>query len=145
MNHRYLEIQKLERGYKYFGVSISSPTEVIRNDLFFVDIVIEGKSWVVLVDDEYEYFSMDNPLLNWFLVLNSLDIYDDCDDYLVWCKEYFVDAKSSRMISYYSSLSTTYLEIEEIIGRINPFISPYDYSLRTGVMKALLELENERL
>ncbi|MFT5619153.1 MAG: hypothetical protein ACI85I_002395 [Arenicella sp.] len=44
-------------------------------------------------------------------------------------------------MEYYKELEIVYQEVESRIGKIDSYISAYDYSLRTGVVKILASIE----
>ena len=131
----YLEIEKLKTQFNNYKIKISQGFNHIREDLYYVTLKIGSKSWDILIDDEYGDFGKHNPVFDWFLVLASLDDYDDCEDILEWSNYYGLE--STQLLDYYRSLGTVYREIEAAIGPIDPMISLFNYSLRTGVVKAL--------
>jgi hypothetical protein len=134
----YPEIEALKSYFDKFRIEISRSNEVIREDLFFVDLSINGQLWKILVDDEYKDFDTNNPLVCLFLVFNSLEDYKDSDDFLTLSKVYNIDPSDMEWSEYYTSLDTIYQEIEKKIGEIDPCISPFDYNLRTGVIQSLM-------
>ena len=132
------EVKQLTTQFKAYPIQISEPFDTIREDLFFVKLTIGSKSWNILIDDEYKDYSKDKPLVNWFLVLYALDAYNECDDILEWSNAHGI--ASTRLLDYYKALATIYREVEGVIGKIDPCISSYDYSLRTGRVSALSEV-----
>lgn len=134
----YPEIQKLKNDFKNFKIKISKPIEFIRKDLFFIDLSINDRSWRILVDDEYQDFLKGNNLMNWYLVLNSLELYIETEDILEWSKELYIE-EIENFLEYYKALAVTYKEIEKKLGKIDSYISSYDYEFRTGAIRALLE------
>ena len=132
----YPEIEQLKSDFERFDIRISRPKEVLRNDLFFVDVSINNNTWTILIDDEYGDFSPNNPMANWFLVLFSLEGYAEAEDILEWGRDINFNAVE-HLLDHYKSLAITYREIEEILGTIDARISSFDYQMRTGVVKTL--------
>lgn len=133
------EIKALKKYFDPFEIKISKSKELIRDDLFFVDIAIDQKSWKILVDDEYLDFDLNKPLVNWFLILSALELYAHSDDFLSWTKQQNIDASTMKWLAYYKSLDTIYQEIEKKLGKIDSCISHYEYNLRTGAIVTLLK------
>ena len=133
----YDEIEKLLDDISRFDILISEPIEQLRDGLFFVKLTINNNSWTILIDDEYDDFSKDKPLVNWFLTLFSLEAYEETEDFLEWSKEFNYEPMT-KLLDYYKSLSITSAEIKSILGEINPQITALDYQLRTGVVQALI-------
>ena len=102
------------------------------------EIQIGEKSWVILVDDEYDDLIQERQLMCFFLVLRELEIYQSESDFLRWCSQNGWDPKDSKLLYYYKQLGKTVLEIESIIGEIDSKISGLDYELRTGVIDELV-------
>lgn len=132
----YSEVESLKSQFKKHNINISQAFGHLRKDLFFTTLTIGSKSWKILIDDEFGDFSKHHPVFDWFLVLFALDIYNDCEDILEWSNEHGIDAVI--LLDYYKSLATTYREVEGIIGTIDPLITTFDYTLRTGVVRALV-------
>lgn len=99
------------------------------------------KTWQILVDDEYQDFDPEKPLVNLFLTFHSLELYEEADDFLSWSNYFNLDTSNSQLLDYYRSLSNTYREIEQMVGKIDSCITPLDYQLRTGVVTALLQTD----
>ena len=132
---QYPELKKLAQYLKQHQIVISKSQEIIRNDLFFVQLSIDGQQWKVLIDDEFGDFAAGNVLMDWFLILYALELYDECEDILEWSRE--LNIQAANFLAYYKSLGTTYSEIEAKIGEIDACISTFDYTLNTGVTQTL--------
>ncbi len=104
--------------------------------LYSLKITIADLSFELLVDDEYEDLKIDNPLLHFYMMLRTLEIYKDSTDYLDWCKENNVDL-SRELRTYYWDLADILILIENKIGPIDSFISDLDYQLGSGDMAVL--------
>ncbi|CAL2088424.1 hypothetical protein [Tenacibaculum sp. 190524A05c] len=134
---QYQEIENLKSDFNNHAIHISEPFDYVRKDLFYITLSIDNSSWKLLIDDEYGDFSRTNKLINWYLILAALESYRETEDILEWSKELCIEP--SRFLDYYKNLDKIYKEIEHLLGKIDAQISSYDYSLRTGVMKALLK------
>ena len=95
----YQEIENLKADLEKHIIKISNPFDHIRKDLFFVILSINGNSWKLLIDDEYDDFSETNTLMNWFLVLYNLEAYAENKDILEWTNEINVNPKD--FLDYY--------------------------------------------
>ena len=135
---KYTEIEQLNSYFKNHEIKISKPTNWIRNDLFYVKVSINNNSWKILIEDEFNDFSLKNKLVNWFLVLYNLEHYKESSDILEWSKE--IGVTPENFLEYYRDLDTISKQIEHQIGTIDAQISSYDYTLRTSVYKELLRL-----
>ncbi len=78
-------------------------------------------------------------MVAFYLVLSALEQYQEGPDFLVWANENYIDASSSKWLSYYKSLDTITNEIEDTLGEINSQVSPYDYTMQTDLGLALLK------
>ena len=98
---------------------------------------IDRQSFEFYVDDEYKDFDIDNPVLHLCLVLRELEGYELADDYLIWCKERFIDPADSQALVNYRNLGRIYSEVEKIIGTIDSHISDLDFELNAGAAQSL--------
>lgn len=131
----YPEINELRSHFENHQIKISNEIEGIRNDLFFVEVVIDGFKFKTLIDDEFGDFAKHNLLFKWFLVLNSIEVYKESEDILEWSREINVSAES--YLDYYKSFNMVYNRVKELMGKVDSCISNFDYTLRTGVIRAL--------
>lgn len=134
---KYPAIEKLKKYFENNSIAISGEKQFVRSDLFFVDVSINQQTFKILIEDEYGDFSNTNALINRLLVLISLKLFNETEDILEWSKE--LNISPSTFLEYYKSLSNTYQKIESLIGKIDPYISFYDYYNRTGIVRALLK------
>jgi hypothetical protein len=139
--HEHPEIVALKKYFKKCNIKICKSGEAIRDDLFLVDFSVDGKTWQLLLDDEYRDFHPKKPVVNLFLTLSALELYEEAEDFLVWCNYLNLDTSGTRWLDYYRSLGTAYREIEQTLGKIDSCITPLDYQLRTGVVSALLQTD----
>ncbi len=140
------EIQKLKELYQKHKIGISvSDKEFMggKKDFPAVLFSLNDKTFPLFVDDEFEDFKLNNPLLNLCLVLRELEYYKDTYDYLLWCKELSQDASDIVVLNYYRSLASIYREVENILGEINCPITDYEFEFNTtgGPLQKLRETD----
>ncbi len=133
----YREIEKLKSVYQSHNIKIKKLKRANFEGFVLAEITIDNHSWKVYVDDEYGDCSKNKPLVAFYLILFSLDVYKDSLDYLDWCNQNQLNASEIKWLDYYKSLDKTYSEIESILGEIDPCIDSFDYQLRNGVIDAL--------
>ncbi|CAL2103840.1 conserved protein of unknown function [Tenacibaculum sp. 190130A14a] len=134
---KHREVEKLKQHFELYHIVISAHKEFVRNDLFFVEVVINSHTFKILVEDEYRDFSTDSPLMNWYLVLISLELFNETEDILEWSNE--LNIPPTMFLEYYKSLATIYQKIEKLIGKVDPCISSFDYFNKTSTVRALLK------
>ena len=78
-------------------------------------------------------------MINLFLFLRELEVYEDAEDFLVWCNYYHLTPGTKGLLPYYRDLGQVYTEISLILGEVDSCIPILEYELRTGVVKALIE------
>lgn len=134
------EIERLKQYLIDFKIDIRKTKSLDKNNhIFWVQYTINDDCWDILIDDEFNHFSEQNPLINFYLTLVALEEYIESDDYLAWCKLYNLDASNMIWLNYYKSLEKTCKQIERVLGKIDSEISSFDYTLQTGLGKALSE------
>ena len=139
----YSEITALKKYFEKYKISIVKTDEIKDDYLYFVDLAINNKTWQILVDDEYRDFTPEKPLVNFFLTLCALELYEESTDFLNWCNFLNLSPSNSKWLTYYRDLNTIYREIEQTIGTIDSCITPLDYQLKTGVIDALFQADLE--
>lgn len=133
----YPQIEKLKSFFN--GRTISFEKLASKNNEFFlIRFSINKNYWDIYIDDECGDYNENNPLICLYLTLLALDTYKSTDDYLNWCHQYNIDSSELNWLDYFKELETTFHQIESELGVIDPCLSDYDYSLRTGVVDALL-------
>ena len=135
----YPEIAKLKEYFEDNAILIEVLGEADKHYTYWVGLTINKRSWKLYVDDEYNDLKAEKPVIALFLILSSLQEYQDSSDYLEWCKTSELEPSDS-WLEYYRSLDEIVKQIESEIGSIDPLISQFDYSLNTGVIKALRAL-----
>ena len=94
------------------------------------------------MDDEYgDGLAERHPAMLLHLLLRGCDVYTEADDFLVWCKEQFLDPASIHAREMYFELRDAAPEILKLFGtKVKP-ISAWNYELATGATRALRELK----
>ena len=138
-HNSYPEVQALRSLFQKHTISITKLEGHNSEDLIWVSFQVNNSEWRILVDDEYHDFDEGKPLLCLFLVLFSLSIYDDCDDFLNWCNQWNLNTSDPKWLDYYRGLGQTYRDIEKTLGTVDPQITALDYQLRTGVIQELID------
>ncbi len=133
----YPEIKQLVYYFKLHPLKMKRIQNKNNEGFVFVEVAIADKKWNVFVDDEYDNFNDENPLLNFYLLLASLEDYQESTDYLDWCKQNMLKTNDFKWLDYYQSLKLIYAEISSYLGTIDSCITPLDYQLSTGVIDVL--------
>ena len=139
---KYPNIRTLNNLYIKHQVSIQISDEVFLMDKKYypeVILTLDKKSFRFFVDDEYEDFRYNYPILNFCVVLRELEDYKFSNDYLLWCAERHIDASNLDIREYYMAFNAIYNEIEGIIGKINSFIPDNDFEFGMGEIWILRE------
>ncbi len=135
----YPEVNQLIKLQKDYNLSVESLSTEIT-DFQQVRFYIGKQSWDVYIDNEYHDFNTDKPLVCIYLVLSALEDYSDADDFLQWCRHLGLNASDQKWLDYFRQLARSYNEIEKILGKIDSFINPLDYQLRSGAFSVLSSL-----
>ena len=109
--------------------------------LCWVTIKAQFGDCKLLVNDECHDLDPGKPLLCLFLVLYSLEDYQETVDYLDWLKENMLES-SDELLAYYRSLDRVITEWENNVGKVDSFISSWDYEMRAGAYAGLLAVDN---
>ncbi len=142
---QYKEVEKLRELYEKHGIEIVvSKNDFLNNqkDYPAIKITLDGYSFDMYAEDEYNNFQINNPLLTLCVVLRELEDYEYASDYTEWCIHHYFDVKNVQVLAYYRSLARTYREIESLIGKIHGQISDFDFECNAGPM---WELRGEKL
>lgn len=134
------EIQALKAIYTKHQVSIKVADDDFlagHQDHPAVDVSLEGQSFRLFVDDEYQDVQINNPILTFCLILRELEHYQEEEDYLKWCTTQFLEPANQQVRAYYMQLGKVYHAVEKIIGEIDSQISNYDFGLNAGAAQAL--------
>ena len=114
--------------------------EVIIYDQFLAEnlnvratlLTIGERNFNLFIGDEYEDYKYNNPVLNLCLVLRELEHYSEINDYFLWCDEIMVDPNNTEVLSYFRSLGSIYREVEKILGKINSYVTDFDFTLNAN-------------
>lgn len=131
----YKEINALNNIYINHKVEIwFSTTDFLADnkDYRAVEFKVAEKIFHFYVEDEYDDIRYNYPLLNLCLVLRELEYYIETDDYLIWCNERSLDVKNTVILTHYKNLGTVYREVENIIGKIDSYVSDWDFEMGSG-------------
>ena len=102
-----------------------------------IDFSFRGKQFSLFIDDEYDDLKKNYPLLVLCLVLRELEGYEFTSEYETWCRERFLDAKDKTIESSFENLKYTYREVEKILGKIDSFVSDFDFEMNARAAQSL--------
>ena len=108
-----------------------------NQDYKAANIVINGKCFSFYVEDEYNDARYNYPLLNLCLVLRELELYNESEDYLIWCRDRYFEPGDTEVLAHFKNLGTIYREIASIVGKIESFVSDWDFEMGSGAMYEL--------
>jgi len=133
------EIKQLATLQQKYNLKVI-PRGDIKDNLIPVDFISSNKSWYLYISDEYKDFHPENQLMCIFLVLKTLEDYEESSDFLVWCNQYGLNASHIHWLSYFKELDNRYTEIKNTLGTIDSIISSLEYQLRSGAFYELTQL-----
>jgi hypothetical protein len=133
------EIKQLATLQQKYNLKVI-PRGDIKDNLIPVDFISGNKSWYLYLSDEYKDFHPENQLMCIFLVLRTLEDYEESSDFLVWCNQYGLNASHIHWLSYFKELDNRYTEIKNTLGTIDSIISSLEYQLRSGAFYELTQL-----
>ncbi len=137
---QYPEIKALEAILEKYSFSLEFPEDAFPFCAFshrWVRFQLDGMSFVLMVDDEYKDFELKKPAMNLCLFLRELEDYQEEEDILKWCNLKGLKVSDEGVLDYYKGLASTYTDVKNILGSIDPQISDYDFSLNAGAAQAL--------
>lgn len=140
MNFEYPEIEALNELWVKHQVMIKvdrSDDLGPRRDYPLVDVKMGDLGFSLFVDDEYEDFRLNYPLLNFCLVLRELEGYQDSPDFDVWCQERFFDSKDEKIKQAFEHLKDVVTKVEALLGTIDSQVSDWDFEMNAGAAQAL--------
>lgn len=140
MDSSYPEIAALNDIYIAHQVYIKiNRSQVLDDQQYYprVDFKVGGKEFHLFVDDEYDDFRNNYPLLNLCLILRELEGFEYADDYKVWCQERGLDDNNPQVESNYRHLGEVYSSITAIIGKIDSKVSDFDFEMNARAAQAL--------
>ena len=138
MTTPYPEIEQLKSLVVKHHITVHPLSEnySIGKTLKPVELKIGDESFIIHVNDEYNDLIKGNNLLNFYLILYSLDDYTYSKDLISWSKEFNLDLNNS-VIEYYRNLGQITRDIERLLGSLSPCINNLDYELCSGAFQYL--------
>lgn len=136
----YPEIEKLNDLYlKHRFSSELNRSQILDNKSYYslVRFELSGKNFELFVDDEYDDFRHNNPVLNLCLVLRELEGYECTSDFQTWCQERSIDSTDEEVKESFNHLVQVYREVEKILGTIDSQVSDFDFELNAGAAQSL--------
>ncbi len=140
MDSDYTEILQLnELWVKHKVMTKTDRTQFLGGLSYYplVNFELSGQKFALFVDDEYEDLRYNYPLLNFCLVLRELEGYAYTSDYPVWCQERFLDVSDESIKLAFDNLAEVFQGVEKVLGKIDSFVSDYDFELNAGAAQRL--------
>ena len=140
MNPEYPEIERLNEVYvKYrFSWKIDRSQNLVNQEYYpLIRFELEGHKFHLFVDDEYDDLRLNYPLLNLCLILRELEGYEFTSHYETWCQERFFDPENEQVRENFKHLSKVYMEVEKILGKIDSYVSDFDFEMNAGAAQKL--------
>jgi hypothetical protein len=143
MKSQHPEIQALQnilQQHQFAIEAIEAHPNFTATEHLWVKVHLNQYSFVLLIDDEYKDFQLQNRIMNLCLMLRELETYEEANDILQWCNFKGLEVSNAEVLSYYKGLSTIYAKVEESLGRIDSQISDLDFGLNAGAAQELRRL-----
>ncbi|MBW2938985.1 hypothetical protein KXJ69_12785 [Aureisphaera sp. CAU 1614] len=139
MQHKYTEIDALEKFYDTNNILILNITPSIFEGVFVITILLNDVSYKVFIQDEYRDLEIRNTLLHAVLVLREWEIIDDSTDYLDWCRQQGFPVKNEVLRQYYQETSANIPQITSYFkdNKLNSFITDLDFQLNARAAQFL--------
>lgn len=140
MPNIYPEIEKLNQIWVKFGVLVKIDRSDDLSGKGYYPLVyfnLGKEKFSLFVDDEYDDFRKNYPILNFCLVLRELEGYEFTSDYEVWCQERFFEKGSDKVKMAFENLKSVTKRAKEILGEIDSCISDWDFEMNTGAAQEL--------
>jgi hypothetical protein len=141
----YQEIRELGDFIESHRIKI----KIRENDHLFEDqnfksliIHIDDQEFSLYVYDAHNDIDESEKLLCVDLTLKALENYEQCEDYLEWCRSYGKNASDEKARQYHMSLSKIITDIRLIIGHKKSVLSPNDFDLNKGAVSFLRQLKS---
>ena len=136
----YPEIERLNQLYVTHKVETKTDrSRLLAGEEYYPMVVFKlaGKTFELYVDDEYDDLKNNYPLLNLCLVLRELEGYAWADDLLVWSMERGLDPGDPQVLNFYRELGRIYTDVAAILGKVESFVSDWDFEMNAGAAQAL--------
>lgn len=140
MTAEYPEIKALQNIWDDNGIRIEiSKDQILETpkDFRALEFYIKEEHFTIYADNEYGDIEVGNGLLNLCLVFRALEDYNETDDYLIWCRQLYLDASIPGLREYYMGLGKVYERIYSILGKIDSQVSNFDFELNAGAAQEL--------
>ena len=100
---------------------------------------IKNKEFSFLIDDEYRDLDNPNRLLRVELMLRFLELFEESEDYLVWCRYHMLDSNTPGLLTYFRKVVEQYDLVSAILNQhpIECFLSDLDWELNAGAAQYL--------
>jgi hypothetical protein len=137
---QYPEIQALEnilQQHRFAIEPIEKYPNFIATSHCWMQVQLNQHQFVLLIDDEYNDFQLQNKAMNLCLVLRELETYEEADDILQWCNFKGLGVSNAEVQSYYRGLSSIYSDVEKVLGSVDSQISDFDFGLNAGAAQEL--------
>ncbi|MDC7998132.1 hypothetical protein [Gilvibacter sediminis] len=120
-------------------VSLLSDAAAIIPEHSSVSFSMANKPITLYLDDEYGDLQIDNPLLHIACCLDHLEIVEESEDYLQWCREHGYNTGASHLLNHYKSLVAYNDSIRSCFRnqKIESFVNSLDFQLNQRAAQAL--------
>lgn len=106
-----------------------------------VDFSFNGQKFHLCIDDEYDDLKKNYPLLVLCLVLRELEGFEFTSDYHVWCKERYLNPDDESIRENFKNLKLTYEKVSQILGKVESFVSDFDFEMNARAAQSLRKSE----
>lgn len=134
----YPQVDDLKALKNNFAITTSLADDSRLEGMLPLDLKIEGKSWRIFVNDLYNDLNGNPSYFSFYLALRELEQYKEVSDFMRWCALKGLPSSSMELLVYYKQLGRTVIDIENVIGKIDPKISSIDYEMRSSVINELI-------
>lgn len=136
----YPEIQALQGLYNRHTIQVQVMEGVfLGNKQHYPKVLfrLNDHSFELYIDDEYGDMAIGNPLLSLCLILRELEVYQEEEDILRWCKSKGLNSNDIEVLAYYKALSKIYFQVAQLIGIVDSFITDLDFQQNAGAVQLL--------
>lgn len=139
-NFEYEEIDQLNVFYVRYQFSWKTDrSQLLAGKSYYprVNFSLNGTSFWLYIDDEYDDLKKNYPLLVLCLVLRELEGYAYTSDYATWCQERFLNAQDTEVQQAFDQLKKVYYQILQWVNPIDSFVSDWDFEMNAGAAQKL--------
>lgn len=137
---QYPEIQALKdilQQHRFAIKTIDAHPNFTSIEHLWMQVQLDQHQFVLLIDDEYKDFQLQNEVMNLCLVLRELENYQEEEDILKWTNLKGLSVSNNEVLAYYRGLSAIYANAQKSLGIVDSKISNYDFELNAGAAQAL--------